>query len=144
MNKLKLSTNIFRQVALVSMIGSSWLIFLPSLSAWGELREREVLYENCAQLQKRMNIKNNPNNLIFKGFERVSLLSTRRSYGERFVYCNGGKIIDKEERTICIGYIAYVYAPHRGASMYFGDWGITDGRPNGDDDDKNRYCRKLK
>jgi hypothetical protein len=143
MNKIKLYTYVFCQVTLCSMIGNLWFMFFPSASRSGDVYGPEIKYRSCSQLQKKMNVRNNPN-FVYRGFETAALTLRTRAEQAYFVYCNGGKIIDKEEGTVCSGYIAYTYSPELGIAQYFGDWGRTDGSPNGADSGKERYCRRLK
>jgi hypothetical protein len=122
------------------IISSGILSFLSSSRS--EVREPEINYRSCTQLQKRMNKVNNP---LFKfaGFERANLGRRMYAHNEYMVYCNGGTIVDREEKTVCKGYIAYSYDPTIGTANYYGDWGWTDGTPNGADGGKRRYCQLL-
>jgi hypothetical protein len=139
----KLFTHKSYKAILSSLIVNSFLLLSPLSSIAYEERSREVLYGSCAQLQQRLNYRNSPT-ITFKGFERAEM--RRRTFAEeaRAVYCNGGVIVDRAERTICRGYIAYSYHPSVGTATYYGDWGWTNGLPNDADTGKERYCRRLK
>jgi hypothetical protein len=143
MNNLKSSTHIFFQVALCSIMGNLWLMFFSSASISGDVYGSEIRYGSCSQLQKKMNDRNSPN-FVYRGFERSGLARKTRAHNAYFIYCNGGTIIDREERNICRGYIGYAYSPKLGVAQYFGDWGWTDGSPNDADSGKERYCQGLK
>jgi hypothetical protein len=139
MSKLKSPICKTRNVVLGSLIASISLLLPFPLAA--EVGRPEVQYKSCAQLQKHLNDNNNDE---FKGFERAKLMM--RTYVEHryMLYCNGGVIIDRDEKTICRGYIGYSYAPKSGVTVYYGSWGWTDGSPNNADSGKERYCRRLK
>jgi hypothetical protein len=144
MNKLKLSICTFCHTALLSLVASLGSLSFPIPSvASGEIIGPEVHYKSCAQLQKRMNDVNNPDAEI-RGFEKVRLL--KRMYAEQkyLVYCNGGIIVNREERTICRGYIGYSYAPTSGVAYYYGDWGRIGASPNYHDNNKGDYCKRIK
>jgi hypothetical protein len=121
------------------------LLFCPSLSlARPDVYGREIRYGSCAQLQKRMNNVDNQIGIKYRGFEKSNLTVKTLIDNGYFVYCNGGTIIDNEQKTICRGYIGYGYSPKMGIAQYAGDWGQTDGTPNGDDTDKGKYCRRIR
>jgi hypothetical protein len=144
MNNSKIYAHLSCYMFLSTLITNLAILFFPHLSVAGSaVRERRMYYESCAQLQKKMNIRNNPD-FIYKGFEKAKLV--RRSYVEfaSTVYCNGGIIIDEEEKTICRGYIGYTYSPQSGIARYSADWGLTDGSPNFNDSNKGDYCKRIK
>jgi hypothetical protein len=143
MNKSKAFNYTLRRTFLFSLTVSLGLSFPPYLSEALSVREPKTHYGSCAQLQKRLNDRNNPR-ATFKGFEGAKLM--RRSYyGNAYLlYCNGGVIVDRVEKAVCRGYIGYGYDPEDGAGDYFGRWGWTDGSPNSADSGKERYCQQIK
>jgi hypothetical protein len=129
---------------LSSSIANLGLSCFPLSSvASGDIRGARVDYVNCSQLQKRMNKANYPN-IVFKGFETANL--TKATYGNSryLLYCNGGTIIDREEKTICRSYMGYMYSPKLGIAQYVADWGWTNGVANFGDSNKDDYCRRMK
>jgi hypothetical protein len=127
-------------IVLSSLIASLGFLATPKPS----IADREILYKNCAGLQKVMN-DYNPGHK-YKGFEKVKM--TRRNYydgSEQYmVFCNGGIVIDREAGTICRGYIAYSFARIAAIARYYSDWGETNGLPNNSDTGKGNYCRLIK
>jgi hypothetical protein len=139
MSKVKLSIYMFCYITLFSSIVS--LTFPLSLMAY-VMRNGRIGYSNCSELQRDMNSHNRGG--IFKGFERSEMMKATYDESDYMLYCNGGMIINRLNKTICRGYIAYGYSPTGGTSEYFGAWGWTDGRSNSGDTGKERYCKKLK
>jgi hypothetical protein len=105
------------------------------------IADREVFYSNCAELQKVMN-DYNPG-YKYEGFGKVKMIRRNADYGKYIVFCNGGIVIDREEGTICSGYIAYSFSRVGGAAHYYSRWGRTEGLPNDNDTGRNRYCRRI-
>jgi hypothetical protein len=142
-SKLKLPVYMICCTIISSLITNLGFLFFPSSSVAKDVYGSEIHYRSCAQLQKQLNDRNNPS-IKFKGFEGAEL--ARRSLAEeaRMFYCNDGIIIDKEEKTVCRGYIGYAFFPKMGIASYYGDWGWTNGTPNFNDDNKADYCRRLK
>jgi hypothetical protein len=140
MNKLASSVHTTNKIAFSLFVLISGLLFLPFPSA-ARVGRAEKHYTNCAQLQKHLNDNNKDE---FKGFEKAKMM--RQTYVENryMVYCNGGVIIDRKEKTVCRGYIGYSYAPKDGISVYYADWGWTNGSPNDADSGEERYCQKLR
>jgi hypothetical protein len=138
MKKVNFSASTFLSLLVMSL----GILSFSSSSTRSEIREPEMRYRNCAQLQKRMN-DNNPH-IKFRSFEGAIL--GRRMYADNvyMVYCNNGAMVNTEKRIMCKGYIGYSYDPTIGTAEYYGSWGWTDGTPNGADGDKGHYCRKIK
>jgi hypothetical protein len=142
MNKSRLSSYTFCSVILSLLAANSISLCFPLLSIAYEVYGPEKHYRSCAQLQKRIN-DNNPTRTV-KGFERAELMRKTLAENAYVVYCNGGTIINRDNGTVCRGYIGYGYSPSAGTAGYYGSWGWTDGFPNDADTGKERYCRKLK
>jgi hypothetical protein len=145
MIKVKSPVNAIRYAVVSSLMVNLGLFLCPSSSvARPDVYGPEIRYGSCSQLQKRMNNVDNQIGIKYGGFERAELMLKTRIYNAYLVYCNGGTIIDKEEKTVCRGYIGYAYSPRLGIAQYFGTWGWTDGSPNDADGGKERYCKRLK
>jgi hypothetical protein len=139
MSKVKLSIYMFCYAMLFpSMVSLAFP--LPSIAY--VIRTGRIDYKNCSELQEDMNSHNRGG--TFKGFERSELVRRNGAEFSHMVYCNGGVIVNRVNKTICRGYIAYGYSPLAGESEYFGAWGWTDGSSNSADTGKERYCRRLK
>jgi hypothetical protein len=141
MNKIMLlHSYTIRAVFLSSLISGAGFLSLSSSS----MADEQKFYRNCSELQKVINSRNPA--LTLKGFEKVQMM--RRNLtdyaGHYVLFCNGGTIIDREEGTICRGYIGYSYAPHASSANYYAEWGKTDGTPNGNDTGQEKYCRRIK
>jgi hypothetical protein len=141
MNKtMLLHSCTIRTVFLSSLIVSAGFLSLPSSS----MADEQKFYRNCAELQKVINGRNPT--LTLRGFERVQMM--RRNLtdyaGNYILLCNSGTIIDREEGTICRGYIGYSYAPHVSGADYYARWGKADGTPNINDTGQEKYCRRIK
>jgi hypothetical protein len=123
MSILTLSTRIAHSIMLLSPITITGLLFSPSSSIAGREIAPEVVHRNCAQLQRTMNNRNNPD-YEYKGFEKVKMRRQTITIAGRYVVtCNGGTIIDRTDGTICNGYIAYAYTPTEGLADFYADWG---------------------
>ena len=138
MNKLTSSGYMARTIVLSSFMASvgSPLLPLPSMA------DEQKFYRNCAQLQKHLN-DNNPE-LTVKGFEKAKMIRRDLNAEKYIVFCNGGIITDRNEGTICRGYIAYSYARIVAGADHYARWGKTNGLPNLYDTGKENYCRWLK
>jgi hypothetical protein len=138
-NKMNNITKATRTIILSSLTTSLGFLFLSSPS----MADQEVLYANCAELQKVMNDYSQGKR--YKGFEKVQMMRRNLTYGGKYILiCNGGTIIDRGEGTICHGYIGYSYAPIVAGADYYASWGKSDGTPNTYDTGKGNYCRSIK
>jgi hypothetical protein len=137
MNKLTSSVYMARTIILSSLMASAGFLSLPSPSR----ADREVLYRNCAELQKHLN-DNNPG-LTVKNFEKVQMMRRTVGYEKYMIFCNGGIVIDKRIGTICRGYIGYSFSRIGGGSDHYATWGKTNGLPNFNDVGADNYCRRI-
>jgi hypothetical protein len=143
MSELKSPVHMFLYFAMSSLIANASFLSFPFASVAKDVYGAETRYENCAQLQRNLNRKNNPY-VEYKGFEKARLMKRTHADFAYMVYCNGGIVVNNEGKTICRGYIGYAYFPKMGIASYYGDWGQTDGASNDGDTDSDRYCRRLK
>jgi hypothetical protein len=140
MNKLISSVYVTQTIVLSLLIASAGFISFPSPSK-AQITGPEVLYRNCAELQKHLN-ENNPGDR-YEGFEKVKMIRRKLGYSKYTVFCNGGIVTDGAEGTICRGYIGYSFSPIGGAAHYYAAWGKTNGLPNFNDTGKGNYCRRI-
>jgi hypothetical protein len=136
--KIMIPTYKARMIILYSLTVILGLLASPSSS----MADREYIYRNCAELQKVMN-DHNPE-LTLKGFEKVKMMKRITGYEKYMVFCNGGIVVDKEVGTICRGYIGYSFSRIGGGADYYARWGETNGSPNFNDTDAEKYCRLIK
>jgi hypothetical protein len=141
--KLKSFFCIARRLALFSPITIAGFLLVPSSSmAIVELGSENV-HRNCAQLQRSLNDRSNPN-VEYKGFEKKVMGRRQVTIAGRYiVFCNGGIVIDKTDGTICNGYIGYSYSYVERRGEYYGDWGRSYGTGNFNDTDQGKYCRWI-
>jgi hypothetical protein len=142
MNKLISPLHMTRNIVLPALIAIAEFLSLPSLSM-SQMPGSEKFYKSCAELQKHLN-DNNPGEK-YEGFEKAKMGRKYFDYEIRMVFCNGGIITDRNEGTVCRGYIAYSYARVAGTARYYGSWGTIRGeKTNLYDTDKGNYCRLIK
>jgi hypothetical protein len=143
MGKLKSFFCVVRSLVLFSPITIAGFLFTSSSSmAIVELRP-EVVHRSCAQLQRSLNDRSNPD-VECKSFEKKVMGRRQLTIaGRHIVFCNGGIVIDKTDGTICSGYVGYSYSYVERRGVYYGDWGRLNGTPNLNDTDQGRYCRWI-
>jgi hypothetical protein len=132
--------HIARSIALSSLMASTVFMNELSSSIAQEVKGPQVIYGNCASIQRYLNSTNKASQQ-YRGFEKSKLNQVYYNNEEYMIFCNGGTVIDGEENLICRGYIGYSWSGYTHTARYYGHWGWTNGFRNDGSIKKN--CRQM-
>jgi hypothetical protein len=122
MSTLSITVRTAQSLALYLLMMSAVFVYEHSPSA----AKGRKTYGSCANLQRYLNDTNTASQQ-YRGFENSKLNQVYYNDKDYMIFCNGGTVIDGEDKLVCLGYIGYSWSGNSYTSHHYGHWGWTNG-----------------